>query len=154
MRQMILGVITAAAVSAGAAPAMACGIGCAGYVPPPVVYGGCYTGCGYGYGVGFGYGYEIGLAYERLAEPTTQYYYVNQGPTYTGPGAFAPYPTYHESAIVVPGYGYGWHHHRPWHYGYSHYRYLPQVSYARRVGPGYGYRHFRPRHPHVLRRAY
>jgi hypothetical protein len=39
-----------------------------------------------------------------------QYYYVNQGPTYTGPGNFAPYPTYQESAVS------GWDapHFRPW----------------------------------------
>ena len=32
-----------------------------------------------------------------------QYYYVNQGPTYTGPGNFAPYPGYEEGAL--PGWG-------------------------------------------------
>ena len=40
--------------------------------------------------------------------PEQQYYYVNQGPTYTGPGDFAPYPVYQEGAIS----GYG-------HYGYD-----------------------------------
>ncbi len=33
-----------------------------------------------------------------------QYYYVNQGPTYSGPGNFAPYPTYQESALGWDGY--------------------------------------------------
>ena len=132
MRQMISGLIVAAAVmTAGAAPASACGWGtgcspcgwtspCAqtGYVPtttfvPTTTYvatapyglGGCGT-CGWGWGWGF----------ERLAEPTTQYYYVNQGPTFSGPGAFAPYPTYQENAIP-----YRWHrhyYHRPLRYGY------------------------------------
>jgi len=32
-------------------------------------------------------------------DPVHQYYYVNQGPTYSGPGNFAPYPTYQESAL-------------------------------------------------------
>jgi hypothetical protein len=155
MRQMISGVVAAAAVMlAGAAPAMACDGGCSpcatGYVSPcaaPAVtynYGGCNTGCG-----GYGYGYE------RLAEPATQYYYVNQGPTYSGPGAFAPYPTYREDAVVNYGprhYGYGgavaapgysWHHrpyYRPYRYGYGpRYGYLPRTHYG--YGARYGYAH-------------
>jgi hypothetical protein len=93
-------------------------------------YGGCGTCGGYGYGGGWGY--------QRLAEPTTQYYYVNQGPTYSGPGRFAPYPRYEENAI--PYYGYRWHHHyyhRPY-YGYRH----------------YGYRHYGSRYGYPLRRYY
>jgi hypothetical protein len=108
MRQTISGVAAAIAVmTAGAAPAMACGFTacspcgqtsspCEQVYTPPVVNTSCNTGCG-------------GWAYERLAEPTTQYqyyaqparqyYYVNQGPTYSGPGAFAPYPTYQEEAV-------------------------------------------------------
>ena len=39
-----------------------------------------------------------------------QYYYVNQGPTYTGPGNWAPVPTYQEGGV----YRYG---------GYRAYRY-------------------------------
>ena len=94
MRQMISGLVAAAAVMfVGAAPAMACGFNPCQPVAP--VYSGCNTGCG-GYGYGAGYG-----AYERLAEPTSQYYYVNQGPTYTGPGAFAPTPTYREDRKSV-----------------------------------------------------
>lgn len=99
---------------AGAAPAMACG-----YTPceAPIFYGyppapaypylppyACGAGCGDDYGYGYG-------SYERLAEPTTQYYYVNQGPTYTGPGRFAPYPTYQESAVT----GYAYPRHRYYH---------------------------------------
>ena len=145
MRQTISGLVAAFAVMvAGAAPAMACGGGlfqgscspcgqayvepCAQpqvyqppvYVPPAPVYSGCNT-CGRGWG------------YERLVEPETQYYaalmrhqyyYVNQGPTYSGPGSFAPYPAYEENAVPSYGYGYGYQygyrHHRPW---YNSYRY-------------------------------
>jgi hypothetical protein len=152
MRQMISGLVAAAAVLvAGAAPAAACGwSACAPVVAP--VYSGCNTGCG-------------GWGYERLAEPTSQYYYVNQGPTYTGPGAFAPYPTYQEDAVVTPGYGYGYRA-RPYGYGYGaalpyhrpyyrpyRYGYGPRVGYLPRVsyGPRYGYAH---RHHRVLRRYY
>jgi hypothetical protein len=111
MRQMISGLVAAIAlVAAGAAPAMACGETPCGqaYIPAPV-YSGCDTGCG-------------GWAYERLPDPVQQYYYVNQGPTYTGPGNFAPYPVYREGRV------YGWHgnryhaHYHHWHhhnvYGY------------------------------------
>jgi hypothetical protein len=125
---------------AGAAPAMACGGGlfqgacspcglgyvapCSQpqvyqapvYVPPAPFYSGCNT-CGGGWG------------YERLADPATQYgygapmqhqyYYVNQGPTYTGPGNFAPRPTYYEVAYGPRVYGYRAHlHYR--HYGSRH----------------------------------
>ena len=85
MRQMISGLVAAAAVMfVGAAPAAACGFSTCGSVAP--VYSGCNTGCGsWGYGPGYG-----GWGFEHLAEPTTQYYYVNQGPTYTGPGNWAP----------------------------------------------------------------
>jgi hypothetical protein len=116
MRYMISGLVAAVAVMA-AAPAMACGYGLcspcgAAYVSPcaapvyaaPVVsysytnYGGCYGGCGW--------------VTERLPDPLQQYYYVNQGPTYTGPGNWAPAPVYREGA----GYGSSY-------YGYRrHYR--------------------------------
>lgn len=154
MRQMISGLIAAAAVMfVGSAPAMACGFSPCQPVAP--VYSGCNVGCG-------SYLYS---AYERLAEPTSQYYYVNQGPTYTGPGAFAPYPTYQEGAVVAPanyGYGYGYRaaavappvaypyhrpHYRPYRYGYGprygylprpHYGYAPRYGYAHRAAPYYG----------------
>ena len=136
MRQMISGLLTAAALTvAGAAPAMACG------------YGGC----------GQPYGYDhVGWGFERLPDPalqyhsvehTPQYYYVNQGPTYTGPGAFAPYPTYREDAVVNYGA-------RPYGYG-PRYGYLPRVHYG--YGPRYGYAHRpAPYHygPRPLRRYY
>ena len=111
MRQMISGLVAAAAVMVvGAAPAMACGWSpCVAPVAP--VYSGCNTGCG-------GYGYGVG--YERLAEPSTQYYYVNQGPTYTGPGNFAPYRVYREGSISGYGYGYNRPYYRAHRYGYYH----------------------------------
>jgi hypothetical protein len=95
MRQTISGLVAAiAVVTVSAAPAMACGggwgTGCSpcgqAYVSP----------CG-GYGGGYGYGGVA--AYERLPEPSPQYFYANRGPTYGGPGMFAPVPTYQESAV-------------------------------------------------------
>src|SRR5882757_644165 len=75
MRHLFTGLVAAVAVMA-AAPAFACGYtpcGAPVYVAPaPVVDYGCNP-CGGG-----------GWAHERLAAPEQQYYYVNQGPTYTG----------------------------------------------------------------------
>src|SRR5215468_1296136 len=99
MRQTIKGLLAAfAVITAGATPAMACGYSpCGGYAQvysvPTYTYS--YSNCGACGRVG----YASGWGYEALAEPTTQYYYVNQGPTYSGPGAFAPVPTYQESAV-------------------------------------------------------
>ena len=134
MRQTISGLVAAVAVmTASAVPAMACGGGlfqssCSpcgqayvspceqSYVAAPF-YTGCNTGCGT-------------AAYERLPDPEQQYYYVNQGPTYSGPGNFAPYPTYQE----------GGYRHRPYRDGY--------YDGAGVEGPAvYSYRarpHFRP----------
>ena len=125
MRQTISGLVAAiAVVTVSAAPAMACYTGCAApqvFVSPAPVYSGCNTGCGW--------------AHERLPDPVHQYYYVNQGPTYTGPGNWAPLPTYQEGAV----YPYRAHrYHRAWrtsaydmrygapryHYGYRHERAL------------------------------
>ena len=113
MRQIFKGLVAAVAVIA-AAPAMACGYApCAApvfaapvYAAPVVSYG--YVGCN---PCG-------GWVAERLPDPEQQYYCVNQGPTYTGPGNFAPYPVYREGSIS--GYGYGYN--RP-HYGYRAHRY-------------------------------
>src|SRR5882724_7617205 len=110
MRHLISGLVAAVAVTA-AAPAMACGFTpCAAPVYAASVYS--YSGCN---PCG-------GWAHERLPDPEvqyaapqhygSQYYYVNQGPTYTGPGDWAPRPTYREGAV----YGYR-HHYRP---RYSH----------------------------------
>src|SRR3954471_9541641 len=108
MRHLISGLVAAVAVLA-AAPAMACGYSscspcgysyspCAQphYVAPVATYSYGYGG-GYGYG-GCGNGCGGGWATERLAMPEQQYYHVNQGPTYSGPGNWAPQPTYSEPA--------------------------------------------------------
>jgi hypothetical protein len=124
MRHTISGLVAAVAVMS-ATPALACGglfgswcspcgtgyvSPCAQTYVPAYTYSGCNTGCGWGY--------------ERLADPALQYhsapmhhqyYYVNQGPTYTGPGAFAPYPTYDDAAS-------GWGGYRHHYYGHHHYR--------------------------------
>jgi hypothetical protein len=171
MRQTISGLIAAVAVvTASAVPAMACGGGlfgsscspcgaayvspCAQTYVPSQSYAGCDSGCG-------------GWAHERLPDPEQQYYtssvpqqyyYVNQGPTYTGPGNFAPYPTYQEGAVS------GWDayrarpHFRSWRpHGYR-YGYAPRYNY----GPRYSQQYYAPRHStryygpreRVLRRYY
>jgi hypothetical protein len=114
MRQIFKGLIAAVAVMA-AAPAMACGYSPCGqpqvYVAPVATYG--YAGCN---PCG-------GWVPERLADPEQQYYYVNQGPTFTGPGSFAPYPVYREGTISGYGYGYNrpYRAHRYYHrHGYYH----------------------------------
>ncbi len=146
MRQTISGMVAAVAVmmTMGAAPAMACYANpCAPapvYVAPAPVYSGCNTGCG-------------GWASERLPDPVHQYYYVNQGPTYTGPGNWAPRPVYQETSV---SYGRPYHdgyRARPYYgarYGYGvrpsvRYGYAPRVGYAPRLGyaPRHGYM---PRH--------
>jgi hypothetical protein len=140
---MISGAFAAlAAVTVSAAPALGCGYDtCTPYAPtytyaPAYTYTQSYGGCG---------SCNTGWAFEHLAEPATQYYYVNQGPTYTGPGAFAPVPSYYEGAGVAgPSvYGYRWHHYHPYHWrGYrdgnvpyhhsSRYGYMPYY-YGHRV---------------------
>jgi hypothetical protein len=126
MRTLVSGLIAAAAaLTVSAAPASACGgLGlfsscspCGGSLftsscsPCGASYGSCggYGG-GYGYGgystaytasvAGYGYGGGCGgcASVEQLPELSPQYYHVNQGPTYTGPGNFAPVPTYRENA--------------------------------------------------------
>jgi hypothetical protein len=107
MRHLIKGLIAAVAVMA-AAPAMACGYSpCAApvYAAAPVAVSTGCNSCG-------------GWVHERLPDPEQQYYYVNQGPTYTGPGNWAPRRVYREGSIS--GYGYGYN--RP-HYGYRVHRY-------------------------------
>ena len=105
MRHLIKGLIAAVAVMASA-PAMACGYSaCAQplvYAAPVAAYG-CNS-CVW--------------VRERLPDPEQQYYYVNQGPTYTGPGNIAPYRVYREGS--VSGYGYGYNR-AP--YGYRVHRY-------------------------------
>jgi hypothetical protein len=155
MRRTISGLIAAVAVMS-AAPAMACGGGLFGtgcspcgqsyvggcapqvytppvYVAPVAAYSGCNTGCG---------GWGGGWATERLADPEQQYYYVNQGPAYTGPGNWAPRRTYQEG-YVSGSYGYG----NSSYYGYgnsSYYGYgggYRARSYARPWRSYTGYRY-------------
>ena len=115
MRQMISGLIAAVAVMA-AAPAMACGFDPCGqpqvYVAPVETYS--YSGCNPCGGWG----------HERLADPVQQYYYVNQGPTYSGPGAFAPYPTYQEGTVS----GWDGYRRRSSYYGYGGGRYATATT--------------------------
>jgi hypothetical protein len=159
MRQMISGLVAAVAVvSASAVPAMACGGGlfgscspCGAYVSPcaqpeayvaPVAPVYSYSGCN-----------SCGGAYERLPDPVEQYqtytspvhqyYYVNQGPTYSGPGNFAPYPVYRESEGPSV---YGYPHYHRWHHRYHSYGYAPRYSYHAAAPYYYGHR--------VLRRYY
>jgi hypothetical protein len=159
MRQTISGLVAAiAVVTVSAVPALACGGGglfqsscspcgqafvspCAqveAYVPPAPV---SCDSCG-------------GWAHERLPDPVQQYYYVNQGPTYTGPGDFAPYPTYQESAVS----GWGAYRHHPYHYGYDGGRYADAYTHQYDGAPNvegpavYSYRahpRFRPWHAHM-----
>ncbi|NPU63449.1 hypothetical protein HL667_00375 [Bradyrhizobium sp. 83012] len=133
MRGMISGLVAIAGLAvAGSAPAAACGAtACApcGYASPcapTVTYQPTYT-----YQPGYSYGHagcgSCSAHYERLPEPTRQYYYVNQGPTYSGPGAFAPYPAYEERALPV----YRYHHRR---HAYEATRVAPEVVYAQPHG--------------------
>jgi hypothetical protein len=158
MRTMIKALVAAAAVTAAsAAPAFACGYSPCGtsYAPvytyvPTVTYAPAYTGCG---SCGTA---TVGWGYERLAEPTRQYYYVNQGPTYTGPGQFAPEPVYQEDAIPAythryRPYGYHWGYR---HYGWGHrYNYIPH-RYGYGYGHGYRYGHVGGNWGRPLRRYY
>ena len=90
---------------------------------------------------------RVGAGYERLPSPT-QYYYVNQGPTFSGPGNFAPVPTYQESAVS------GWNaYSRPYYYPYDGGRYANAMHHyydgAPVTGPAmYSYRwnHSRSHH--------
>lgn len=154
MRQYLIGLAAAMAVAAVSAPAMAgCG-GCA----PVVSYSSCNP-CG-GYGGGYGAGYAGGYGgwgYATLPAPVQyysvqpQYYWVNQGPTYAGPGLFAPVATYQQRSVG------GWDGYSRGYYGYnggpyanpSHHYYhgMPAVttptvySYRRAYRPSvrYGY---------------
>jgi len=135
MRKTIAGLIAGAAFAAtmATAPAQAC------VVTDP---------CGYGYGYHhhhYGYGVR-----ERLPDPAgPQYYWVNQGPTFTGPGNFAPVPTYQERAVVGSRY-YG----RPYRYGYDGGPYGNATSHYYDGAPAvhgpavYSYRFGRRHHHH------
>jgi hypothetical protein len=111
MRQYLLGLAAAMAVATVSAPAMAgCGGGCAA---PVVSYSSCASPCGGGWGYGGGYGYATLAAPVQYYSVQPQYYYVNQGPTYAGPGMFAPVASYQQRAVGGwSGYGQGY-------YGYN-----------------------------------
>jgi hypothetical protein len=147
MRKTILKLAAAfAVVTASAAPALACGGGLftsGGCAPCGQAY---ETPCAQGYNTGYGYA-GVGT-YQRLPDPVHQYYYVNQGPTFSGPGQFAPYPTYQETAVSGPGGyyrpNYGYYDGGPYgnatnHYSYAQpaYRSPAIYSYGPRVRPGY-----------------
>ena len=179
MRHTITGLVAGAvlaAVTAGATPASACEVlnPCGGGL-----FQGGYN-YNYGYRAGYGYngysggcgvvatgcGYGGGYVTERLPDPTgPQYYHVNQGPTYTGPGNYAPAPVYQERTVT------GWQgydeqepsvytvprrHYRPYRVGPSyHYGYRPayrhHYGYRARPAVRYGYapRFYGPRHSYV-----
>jgi hypothetical protein len=121
MRQYVFGLAAAVAVAASSAPAMA---GC----------GSCGPSYSYAPAVSFNYGYGGGCA-QAFANPCTygaanwavatvpapvtyyavqpQYYYVNQGPTYTGPGMYAPSVAYQARSVG------GWSGYQVGYYGYS-----------------------------------
>ena len=133
MRNVISKLVAAVALmAASAAPAMACGgllgDGCSPCSPS-------YVGsCGAGYAGGYGY---AGVA-ERLPDPS-RYYYVNQGPSFSGPGNYAPYPTYQETALggyARPNYG---QYDRGHGYGVRYSYAEPGYSYRPRVRPSYRY---------------
>ena len=145
MRHLISGLVVAVAVMA-AAPAMACGYtGCGlplvyAAAPVPVYTSSGCNPCG---GVGWGYS---GYGHARLAAPEQQYYYVNQGPTYSGPGAWAPARVYQEE--TASGYNYGYRAHR----AYRPYYHAPRVSYYHH--PRMSYHHgYAPRHAYAPRYA-
>jgi hypothetical protein len=117
MRKTILGLGAAfAVIAAGSAPALACD---------------SCSPCGY---VGPCYGQPY-APYERLPDPAVQYhsapiaqpqyYYVEQGPTYTGPGDLAPRRYYQEMGVTA-GWGYRHHYRHHWH----HYGYHPHVLHS------------------------
>jgi len=164
MRNVIAKLVAAAAVvAASVAPAMAGGGGFFGaggcspcgqaYASPYASYGGSYS---------YGYGYAGVAAYERLPDPS-RYYYVNQGPSFSGPGNYAPVPTYQETALSGPrGYdrpNYGYYDGGPYGNAINHtswaepaYRGPAIYSYQSRTRPSYrhGYR-MQPRYGYAPR---
>lgn len=133
MRQMLSGLIAAVAVvGLGAAPAMACGgVVAAGCSPCGQAW---VSPCGQGawaypnYGV-YSYQQRLTDPDALFAPPAGRYFYVNQGPTFTGPGMWAPQPVYREGAVIgwrgyKRGYRYGHraHHAHHHHHHHAHHR--------------------------------
>ena len=137
MRQMLSGLIAAMAmVGLGTVPAMACG---------GVVAAGC-SPCGQAWVSPCGQGawaypnYAAYSYHQRLTDPDAlfappagRYFYANQGPTFTGPGMWAPVAVYREGAVT------GW---RGYKRGYYHSR----GRYGH--GPHHAHRHHRHHHAH------
>ena len=101
MRQTISGLVAAVAVvTASAAPAVACGVRVVLLVrlTSSPARRPTFTSCRAATlaAVGVTSGWPIRSCSITLITELHQYYYVNQGPTYTGPGNFAPYPIYQE----------------------------------------------------------
>ena len=164
MRQTISGLVAAlAVVTASAAPAMACGGGGGLFS----ALSSCASSCGHAYaapcgqsyygGTNYNYsGYQGGYAhtghygYERPVAPVQRHFYADHGPSFTGPAAFAPYPTYQDTAIN------GWQgYRRGYDYGYDGGRYANATNHYYEGAPAwhgpavYTYRprtHFRPRY--------
>ena len=127
MRQTISGLLAAfAVVTATAAPALACGGDRGLFTGSCAPCGQAYVRpCWQGYDDGYQHpAYQTVSAYERVAEPSPQYFYANQGPTFSGPGMFAPVPTYQESAVS----GWGAYRHS-YYYGYDGGRYANATSH-------------------------
>jgi hypothetical protein len=107
MRFKVLGLAAMIGAMVSAVPAMACYNGCGGGL---FTSGATAYGCGY---VATGCGVTFREQLPNL-DAGPQYYYVNQGPTYTGPGDIAPVPTYQERSVS------GWAaYSRPYYYGYN-----------------------------------
>jgi hypothetical protein len=172
MRQIISGLIAAiAVVAAGTVPASACGLlesNCGQVVAAPV-YSGCNCGNGW---AGYEHLADPEQQYGDYAAPVHQYYFADQGPTYSGPGEFAPYPVYREGALGWGGYHhhgyYGAYHmgHHGWghpgmRYGYHHgYSMSPRGYYGEHHNMRYGYHAGMPHHygygygGHMMHRHY
>ena len=143
MRFKVLGLAAMIGAMVSAVPAMACYNGCGGGL---FTSGATAYGCGY---VASGCGVTFREQLPNL-DAGPQYYYVNQGPTYTGPGDIAPVPTYQERAVLGSRY-YG----RPYRYRYDGGPYGNATSHyydgAMVQGPAvYTYR-FRRHHHHAHR---
>ncbi len=63
------------------------------------------------------------------------YYYADQGPTYSGPGNFAPVPTYQEGAIS----NWGAYRHHPYYHGYNGHHWHHHMGYGYPVHRGVHY---------------
>lgn len=147
MRHKIAGLAAMIAVAVSAAPAMACYSPCAGNG----LFGAVTGGDAYSYGGYYGAAYAGGRYVQHPRYHGPQYYFVNRGPTYTGPGVVAPAPTYQERAVS------GWtSYSRPYYYGYQGGPYANATSHyydgARLQGPAlYTYRWRRAhRHHHRM----